>query len=107
MSFRLKFRRILAPVERFLAIEAASGIVLMAAAFLALLWANSPYRKSYLALWQTSFGFRDLHFLINDGLMTVFFFVAGLEIRREMRTGTMSSVRRAALPVAAALGGMI
>ncbi len=105
----------LAPVERFLAIEAASGIVLMIAAIAALVWANSPWRTAYVNLWHTPIGItlgsfvfeRDIHFWINDGLMTVFFFVVGLEIRREIHGGELSEVRRAALPLAAALGGML
>lgn len=108
-------RRALAPVERFLAIEAASGILLLFAAAVALLWANSPWRESYAALWHTHVGFsagpvafeRSLHFWINDGLMTIFFFVVGLEIRREIHRGELSQPRRAALPLAAALGGML
>lgn len=115
IQFRRKLQSIVAPVERFLAVEAASGIVLMTAAVLALMWANSPWRMAYLDLWQIPFGLRfghfrferDLHFWINDGLMTVFFFVVGLEIRREMHAGELSDVRRAALPAAAAFGGMI
>lgn len=107
--------RALAPVERFLRIEAASGILLLIAAAIALVWANSPWRASYSALWQTPFGLRfgnivferDLGFWINDGLMTVFFFVVGLEIRRETHDGELSDARRAALPVAAAIGGML
>lgn len=108
-------RRLLSPVERFLAIEASSGILLLVAAAVALGWANSPWRAGYEALWHTPMGFRvgsfaferDLHFLINDGLMVVFFFVVGLEIRREIDRGELSEVRRAALPAFAALGGMI
>jgi NhaA family Na+:H+ antiporter len=108
-------RRARAPVERFLAIEAASGILLLAVACLALAWANSPWAPLYHSLWHTSFGVslgrysfsRDLHFWINDALMTVFFFVAGLEIRREIHQGELSQLRRAALPLVAALGGMI
>jgi NhaA family Na+:H+ antiporter len=104
-----------APVERFLAIEAASGILLLGVACLALAWANSPWAHLYHALWHTRFGVslgpwafqRDLHFWINDALMTVFFFVAGLEIRREMHQGELSQLRRAALPLVAAVGGMI
>jgi len=69
----------------------------------------------YSDLWHIPIGFRfgsfvferDLHFWINDGLMTVFFFVVGLEIRREIHLGELSEVRRAALPLAAALGGML
>ena len=112
---RRRVQRIFAPVERFLAIEAASGIVLMLAATVALVWANSPWRTFYADLWHFPIGFRfgslaferDLHFWINDGLMTIFFFVVGLEIRREIRAGELREVRRAALPLAAALGGML
>jgi NhaA family Na+:H+ antiporter len=101
-------------VDRFLAIEAASGVVLLLAAAAALAWANSPAADRYQALWHTPLGIRlggwsferDLHFWINDGLMTVFFFVVGLEIRREIHHGELSALRRAALPLAAALGGM-
>jgi Na+:H+ antiporter, NhaA family len=115
LSARNRVWRILAPVERFLAIEAASGIVLMVAAAAALVWANSPWRNFYSDLWHTPIGFRvgalvferDLHFWINDGLMTIFFFVVGLEIRREMHAGELSEIRRATLPLAAALGGML
>jgi NhaA family Na+:H+ antiporter len=108
-------RRALAPVEKFLAIEASSGILLLASAAMALLWANSPWRESYGALWRIPFGVklgrfafeRDLRFWVNDGVMTIFFFVVGLEIRRELHRGELSELRRAALPLAAAVGGMI
>jgi NhaA family Na+:H+ antiporter len=108
-------RRLLSPVERFLAIEASSGILLLIAAATALVWANSPWRDAYSALLHTPLGIRvgafafdrDVHFLINDGLMVVFFFVVGLEIRRELHSGELSELRRAALPAFAALGGMI
>jgi NhaA family Na+:H+ antiporter len=82
--------------------ESASGAVLIAAALVALGWANSPWAASY----EWVFG-GALHFWINDGLMTAFFFVAGLEIRRELHDGELSDRKRAALPVAAAVGGMI
>jgi len=108
-------RRARAPVERFLAIEASSGILLLGVACVALLWANSPWAELYERLWHARFGLslgpwafeRDLHFWINDALMTVFFFVAGLEIRREMHQGELSQLKRAALPIVAAAGGMI
>jgi len=108
-------RRVLAPVERFLAVEASSGILLLITAVVALTWANSRWYDSYSALWHTPIGLRlgpwaferDLHFWINDGLMTIFFFVVGLEIRREIHRGELSELRRAALPLAAALGGML
>ncbi|HKP63201.1 MAG TPA: Na+/H+ antiporter NhaA [Polyangiales bacterium] len=103
------------PVQRFFRIEAASGILLLAVAFVALLWANSPWESSYLALWSTPMGIRvggfeferSLEWAINDGLMVIFFFVVGLEIRREISQGELSEWRRAALPAVAALGGMI
>src|SRR5438093_3512640 len=87
----------------------------MITAVAALVWANSPWQTVYAELWHIPIGFRfgsfaferDLHFWINDGLMTVFFFVVGLEIRREIHSGGLSEVRRAALPLAAAVGGML
>jgi Na+:H+ antiporter, NhaA family len=108
-------RRARAPVESFLAIEAASGILLLAAAAVALVWANSPWGQSYVTLWHVPLGVklgpfsfeRDLHFWINDGVMTIFFFVVGLEIRREIHRGELSELRRAALPLAGAVGGML
>lgn len=108
-------RAVSAPVERFLAVEASSGMLLLAVALIALVWANSPWSGAYEALWSTPLGFsagglsfvRDLRWWVNDGLMTVFFFVVGLEIRREVYQGELSELRRAALPVAAAIGGMI
>ena len=105
----------MAPVERFLAIQTASSLLLLLAAALALAWANSPWRASYTALWQTPIGLRfgtlaferNLGWWINDGLMVIFFFVVGLEIRREIHAGELSDLRRAALPLTAALGGMV
>jgi len=115
LPFRKGIRSILAPVERFLAIEASSGIVLLIAAVVALVWANSPWQAAYTNLWHQAVGIRfgnfnferELHFWINDGLMTIFFFVVGMEIRREIHAGELSDIRRAALPLAAALGGML
>jgi NhaA family Na+:H+ antiporter len=103
------------PLERFLRIQAASGILLLVAAAVALAWANSPWAASYRLLWQTPLGLRlgpfaferSLEWVVNDGLMVIFFFVVGLEIRREIHHGELSEWRRAALPVAAALGGMV
>ncbi len=103
------------PLERFLRIEAASGIVLVVTAVVALLWANSPWSASYSDLWHTSVGVRigdltierSLEWVVNDGLMVIFFFVVGLEIRREIHDGELSEFRRALLPAAAALGGML
>lgn len=99
---------------RFLHIEAASGIVLLIAAAAALAWANSPWADAYHALWHLPLSIgvgslqfsRSLHFWINDALMTVFFLVVGMEIRRELHAGALAEVRQAALPLAAALGGV-
>lgn len=102
-------------IDRFLHIEAAGGFVLLAAAAIALVWANSPWGESYDHLWHTpislgigSWSFEhSLHFWINDLLMTVFFLVVGLEIKRELVEGALSDIKRASLPLAAAVGGMI
>ena len=103
------------PLERFLRIEAASGVLLLVVAAVALVWANSPWASLYTALWHTPVGVRfggltferSLAWVVNDGLMVLFFFVVGLEIRREIHRGELSEWRRAALPAAAALGGML
>ena len=101
-------------LREFLREEAAGGVVLMAAAALALLWANSPWRGAYDALWATRLTVplgrsgieADLRHWVSDGLMVVFFLVVGLEIKRELVAGELRTWRRAALPVAAAAGGM-
>lgn len=102
-------------IQRFLHIEAVSGGFLLLAAAVALVWANSPFAESYHALWHTtlsislgSYAFsHDLHFWINDVLMTVFFLVVGMEIRREIHNGALSSLRMATLPIVAAIGGVV
>lgn len=111
----LPVRRILEPIERFLHIEAASGIVLIVAAVVALLWANLPMTPSYDEFWHmpVTLGFgpwvstQTVHFWVNEGLMTVFFLVVGLEIRRELHDGALASWRRASLPLVAAAGGVL
>lgn len=103
------------PVERFLHIQAASGILLVLVAAVSLAWANSAWSASYYSLWHTPIGVtfggfafeRSLEWVVNDGLMVIFFFVVGMEIRREVHEGELSEWRRAALPAAAALGGML
>jgi Na+:H+ antiporter, NhaA family len=103
------------PLERFLAVQAASGIVLLVAAVVALAWANSPWSAGYFGLWHTPIGIRlgdftferSLEWFVNDVLMVIFFFVVGLEIRREVHDGELRDWRRAALPLAGALGGMV
>lgn len=102
-------------LERFLHIEAVSGIVLLLAAAAALIWANSPAADSYHALWHTPLSIgvgglafsQSLHFWVNDALMTVFFLVVGMEIRREIAEGALASWKLASLPLAAALGGVV
>jgi NhaA family Na+:H+ antiporter len=102
-------------LQRFLHVEAVSGVVLLIAAAVALVWANTPFAHEYHALWHRSLsiGFgefvfsRSLHFWINDALMTVFFLVVGMEIRREIHEGMLSKLDQAILPVVAAFGGVI
>lgn len=107
--------RFLDPLKEFAREEASGGIVLLICAIAALVWANSPWAESYHHLWATEFtiGFgnfkltHSIHFWINDFLMAIFFFVVGLEIKREMLVGELSSPKQAVLPIAAAAGGMI
>jgi NhaA family Na+:H+ antiporter len=101
-------------LENFIHSETSGSILLFAATIVALAWANSPWSASYFTLWKhpLKIGFRplfsmDLHHWIDDGLMAVFFLVVGLEIKREIVKGELSSFRQAALPIMAALGGMI
>lgn len=102
------------PLERFLHVEAASGILLLIAAIAALLLANSPWGGAFENFWRTPFaiGFGGLQaeyplrFWLNEGLMTIFFLVVGLEIRRELHEGALSSLQLATLPGAAAIGGI-
>ncbi|MBU3702390.1 MAG: Na+/H+ antiporter NhaA [Acidimicrobiia bacterium] len=112
---RLFARRLARPVARFLSIEAASGLLLLAATVIALVWANSPWRDSYAGFLDTEvslvFGSVDLHLtvltFVNDALMALFFFVVGVEIKRELVKGELRDRRAAALPIIGALGGMI
>jgi Na+:H+ antiporter, NhaA family len=108
-------RLIARPVRTFLNTEAAGGVVLLAATVVALLWVNLPTGDTYESLWRTQLRFslggfelaEDLRHWVNDALMTVFFFVVGLEIKRELVLGELNSVRKAALPALAAVGGMV
>lgn len=103
-----------APARRFLSTEAGGAALLLAATVTALLWANSPWSDAYTDLWDTeaslAFGrwqlSMDLEHWVNDGLMAVFFFVIGLEVRREFSVGELTDPRRAAIPVVAAVGGL-
>ena len=106
---------LLRPFQTFFKLEAAGGILLLVCAAAALILANSPPAETYFGLWQTlvtvgagSFVIaKPLLLWINDGLMAIFFFVIGLEIKREVLVGELSSPKKAALPLAAALGGMV
>jgi NhaA family Na+:H+ antiporter len=107
--------KLLNPIQEFMHAETSGGIVLIICTVIALAWANSPFADSYHHLWHTYLSINiggyelkhSLHHWINDGLMVIFFFVVGLEIKRELLVGELSSIKKAALPVAGALGGMI
>lgn len=109
------FEKIIAPVSRFIHLEYTGGIVLFLSVLVAIIWANSPFHESYHHLWDIKFsiGFdeyvlnKPLHIWINDGLMALFFFVIGLELKREFMEGELSTLKKASLPMMAALGGML
>lgn len=106
--------RLLKPIDSFIHDQAASGLVLFIATAIALFLANSPWREAYHQLWSIPVGFefgglvlaKDLHHLINDGLMAMFFFVVALELKREFVGGEFSNPRNALLPIGASIGGM-
>jgi NhaA family Na+:H+ antiporter len=108
-------RRLVQPLVRVLHTESASGIAVLVAALIALIWANSPWADAYRQLWETPLSLRvggfelseDLRHWVNDLLMAVFFFVVGLEIKREAVHGDLRDLRTAMLPVAGAVGGMV
>jgi NhaA family Na+:H+ antiporter len=101
--------------QRFTRLQASGGILLLISTILALIWANSPWAHSYFELWETNLSItlgsfslaKHLLKWVNDGLMVIFFFVVGLEIKREITIGELASPKRAALPIIAALGGML
>ena len=111
----LPIRTRLRPLRDFLATEASGGVVLVVAALVALVWANSPWSDSYERVWSTGVELRvgsyilsmDVRHWLNEGLMAIFFLVVGLEIKREVVEGELRDPRHRALPVAAALGGMV
>ena len=108
-------RSLAAPLREFIATENASAVVLLAATVAALVWVNSPWGSTYEHLWSAELSLRlagaelalDLRHWVNDGLMAFFFFVVGLEIRREFDMGELRERRRVATPVLAAIGGMV
>lgn len=108
--------RLLAPVKRFLQIEAASGIVLVICTLVALYLANSAWADWFAGIWKTPIKLEigtfkligDVgHLIINDGLMTLFFFVVGLEVKREIVMGELRDPRKAMLPIVGAIGGVV
>ncbi|MCF6743718.1 Na+/H+ antiporter NhaA [Blastococcus sp. KM273128] len=102
------------PLRRYLATEAGSASLLLAATLSALAWANSPWSASYEALWHAEASLSvggwalsmDLEHWVNDGLIALFFFVIGLEVRREFSIGELTNRRRATIPALAAIGGL-
>ncbi|MXW42653.1 MAG: Na+/H+ antiporter NhaA [Acidimicrobiia bacterium] len=103
------------PLYHFAAVQAAGGVLMLIATVAALVWVNSPWQDSYFDFWHTHISLsignyhfaHDLEHMVQDGLMTVFFFVVGLEIKRELVVGQLRDPRFAALPAVAALGGMV
>ncbi|AGC75874.1 NhaA family Na+:H+ antiporter [Nonlabens dokdonensis] len=108
-------KSILSPFQKFIKIESLSGILLLGATIIALIWANSPYAGNYEAIWNYELGIttqsfeftKPLILWINDGLMAVFFFLIGLEIKREVLIGELNTAKKLAFPLFGALGGMI
>lgn len=106
---------LLTPFQKFVKIESLSGILLFSATLVAMIWANSSFGESYQSLWQYKVGIgsekyglvKPLILWINDGLMAIFFFVIGLEIKRELLIGELNSVRKATFPIFAAAGGIV
>jgi NhaA family Na+:H+ antiporter len=105
----------LTPFQKFLKIESFSGILLLLSTIIALVWANSSFRESYTGLWEYEIGISSENFelkkplllWINDGLMAIFFFLIGLEIKREILIGELNSMKKLAFPLFGALGGVI
>src|SRR4249920_646041 len=108
-------RNLASPVRDFLSAESGGAVALLAAVAAALIWANSPWSDSYESLWGTKLAITvgnggismDLRHWVNEGLMTFFFLVVGLEAKRELDTGEMRESKRLAIPFFASLGGMV
>ena len=108
-------KKILSPFQKFVKIESFSGILLLVATIIALVWANSSFSESYASLWNYKVGFstpsfelnKPLILWINDGFMAIFFFLIGLEIKREILIGELNSAKKMAFPLFGAIGGML
>ena len=106
---------VLRPFQKFFSTQASGGIILLICAVIAIVWANSPWSESYSTIWHYHLkigveGFmidKPLELWINDGLMAIFFYVVGLEIKRELVVGELSSIKQAIFPLSAAIGGMV
>lgn len=109
------FIKILTPFEEFIHRQTTSGLLLMGTAILALLIANGPFAEAYQHLLHTPVGLNigewsfkmSMHHAVNEGLMALFFFVVGMELKREILVGELADFRKAVLPIVAAIGGMI
>ncbi len=111
----MKTKQYFNSIQKFIKIESFSGILLFSATVIALLFSNLPFYESYNAIWNYKIGIQSEHFSlikplilwINDGLMAIFFFLIGLEIKREILIGELNSIKKASLPIFAAIGGML
>jgi len=105
----------LTPFQKFIKVEGSSGILLLLSTIIALIWANSAFSHSYTSLLEYKIGFigenfelkKPLLLWINDGLMAIFFFLIGLEIKREVLIGELNSIKKIAFPLFGAIGGVI
>ena len=103
------------PFQKFVKVESLSGVLLFSATIIALIWANSRFATVYDSIWQYEIGIKTADFelskplilWINDGLMAIFFFLIGLEIKREVMIGELNNLKKASFPIFAALGGII
>lgn len=109
------FKKMATPFEHFIHAQTTTGLVLMFTTILALILANSPMTETYIHLFHTNIDFNvgewelshSIHHWINDGLMAIFFFMVGLEIKREILVGELSNIKVAILPILSAIGGMV
>ena len=109
------YKKIITPFQKFVKTESLSGFLLFGATIIALIWVNSKLGNIYSEIWQYKVGIsiqnfsivKPLILWINDGLMAIFFFLIGLEIKRELLIGELNSIKKAAFPIFAAFGGML
>lgn len=107
-------RKLLSPFQKFVNLQSSSGILLLATTIIALVWANSAFSESYLSFWNYEIGVvtdsfelkKPLILWVNDGLMAIFFFLIGLEIKREFLIGELNSTKKVMFPLFGAIGGI-